>query len=98
MAFEDLVAELERSHSEAQERMSDPSVFSDHRTAAEAGRKLKELEAPYKLAQEWRAAAAGPQGARARPRPPREGAGAAGAGGGARGGGGVARAARAPTP
>jgi peptide chain release factor 1 len=54
VAFEDLVVELERSYAEAQQRMSDPSVFSDHRTAADAGRKLKELEAPYKLAQEWR--------------------------------------------
>jgi peptide chain release factor 1 len=54
VAFEDLVVELERSYAEAQERMSDPSVFSDHRTAADAGRKLKELEGPYKLAQEWR--------------------------------------------
>jgi peptide chain release factor 1 len=54
MAFEDLVSELERSYAEAQGRMSDPSVFSDHRTAADAGRKLKELEGPFKLAQEWR--------------------------------------------
>src|SRR3954469_10931394 len=33
--------------------MSDPSVYNDHREAAEVGRKLKELEGPYKLAQEW---------------------------------------------
>src|SRR3954447_25607561 len=39
---------------EAQERMSDPSVYNDHREAAEVGRRLKDLEAPYKLAQEWR--------------------------------------------
>jgi peptide chain release factor 1 len=58
MAIEDLVTELERSHTEAQERMSDPAVFNDHRTAAEAGRRLKELEGPYKLAQEWREASA----------------------------------------
>jgi peptide chain release factor 1 len=54
--IEDLVLELERSHAEAQERLSDPAVFSDHRTAADAGRRLKELEGPYKLAQAWRAA------------------------------------------
>jgi peptide chain release factor 1 len=36
--------------------MSDPSVYNDHREAAEVGRKLKELEGPYKLAQEWRGA------------------------------------------
>ena len=52
--FEDLVDELERSYREAQERMSDPAVYNDHREAAEVGRRLKELEAPHKLAQEWR--------------------------------------------
>jgi peptide chain release factor 1 len=51
---ENLVAELERSFAEAQERMSDPAVFSDRAAAAEAGRRLKELEGPVKLAQEWR--------------------------------------------
>jgi len=58
MAIEDLVAELERSYMEARDRMSDPAVFNDHRTAADAGRRLKELEGPFKLAQEWRAASA----------------------------------------
>jgi peptide chain release factor 1 len=52
--FENLIAELERSYTEVQERMSDPSVYNDHREAAEVGRRLKELETPYKLAQEWR--------------------------------------------
>ena len=52
--FENLVDELERSYTEVQERMSDPSVYNDHREAAEVGRRLKELETPYKLAQEWR--------------------------------------------
>src|SRR4051812_19015066 len=49
-----LVDELERSYAEAQERMSDPAIFSDRNTAAEAGRRLKDLEGPHKLAQEWR--------------------------------------------
>src|ERR1044072_2674890 len=53
-AFEDLVDELERSYAETQERMSDPAVYNDHREAAEVGRRLKELEGPHKLAQEWR--------------------------------------------
>ena len=53
-AFEQLVEELERSHREAQERMSDPSVYNDHREAAEVGRRLKELEQPSKVAREWR--------------------------------------------
>jgi peptide chain release factor 1 len=57
-AFEDLIAELERSYREVQERMSDPAVYNDHKEAAEVGRRLKELEGPYKLAQEWRATAA----------------------------------------
>src|SRR5919201_340466 len=48
----ELVAELERSYQESQERMSDPAVYNDHREAAEVGRRLKELEAPYKLVQE----------------------------------------------
>jgi peptide chain release factor 1 len=52
--MEDLVGELERSYSETQERMSDPSVYNDHREAAEVGRRLKELEAAHKLALEWR--------------------------------------------
>src|SRR3954453_3092273 len=52
--MEKLVDELERSYTETQERMSDPAVYNDHREAAEIGRRLKELEAPYKLAQEWR--------------------------------------------
>jgi len=51
--IEQLVDELERSYQEAQERMSDPAVYNDHREAAAAGRRLKELEAPHKLAQEW---------------------------------------------
>src|SRR5205809_5330173 len=54
--MEDLVAELERSYQETQERMSNPAVYNDHREAAEVGRRLKELEGPYKLAQEWREA------------------------------------------
>jgi peptide chain release factor 1 len=52
--IDSLVEELERSYQEAQERMSDPAVFSDRNAAAEAGRRLKELEGPYKLACEWR--------------------------------------------
>jgi peptide chain release factor 1 len=54
--FDSLIEDLERSFKEAQERMSDPSVYNDHREAAEVGRKVKELEGPYKLAQEWRSA------------------------------------------
>jgi peptide chain release factor 1 len=52
-AVEHLIQELERSYGEAQERMSDPAVFSDRQAAAEAGRRLKELEAAHKLAEEW---------------------------------------------
>jgi peptide chain release factor 1 len=51
-----LVDELDRSYAEAQERMSDPTVYNDHRQAADAGRRLKELEAPKRLADEWRQA------------------------------------------
>src|SRR5438128_1686917 len=52
--FDNLIDELERSYTELQARMSDPSVYNDHREAADVGRKLKELEGPYKLAQEWK--------------------------------------------
>jgi len=48
-----LVDELERSYREAQERMSDPAVYNDRREAADAGRRLKELEGPHKLALQW---------------------------------------------
>jgi peptide chain release factor 1 len=54
--IDSLVDELERSYRELQERMSDPAVFNDHREAADVGRRLKELEGPYKLAQAWREA------------------------------------------
>src|SRR5216684_130452 len=54
--FDTRIDELERSYREAQERMSESSVYNDHREAAEVGRRLKELEAPYKLVQQLRAA------------------------------------------
>ncbi len=56
--MEQLVDELERNYREAQERMSDPAVYNDHREAAEVGRRLKELETPHKLAERWRSATA----------------------------------------
>jgi peptide chain release factor 1 len=52
--MEPLVDELERSYRETQERLGDPSVYNDHREAAEVGRRAKELEGPVRLAQEWR--------------------------------------------
>src|SRR3990170_2414287 len=57
-AIDQLVDELERSYTEVQERLSDPAVYNDHREAAEVGRRLKELEGPYKLGMEWRQARA----------------------------------------
>src|SRR5436309_4373923 len=54
--IDSLVDELERSYRELQERLSDPAVYNDHREAADVGRRLKELEGPYKLAQEWKQA------------------------------------------
>ena len=55
-ALDALVEELERSYLEPQERQSDPSVYNDHREAAAVGRRLKELEEPYRLAQAWKQA------------------------------------------
>src|SRR5262249_8146863 len=65
--IEQLVEELERNYRETQERLSDPAVYNDHREAAEVGRRLKELEGPYKLAERWRAAFADLDAARADP-------------------------------
>jgi peptide chain release factor 1 len=53
-AIDNLLDELERSYQDLQERMSDPAVYNDRREAAVVGRRLKELEEPYRLAQEWR--------------------------------------------
>jgi peptide chain release factor 1 len=52
--IQQLIEELERTYQEAQGRMSDPAVYNDHKQAAQAGRRLKELEEPHRLAQEWR--------------------------------------------
>jgi peptide chain release factor 1 len=54
--LEALVEEVERSYAETQERMNDPTIYNDHREAAEVGRRLKELENANRLAQEWREA------------------------------------------
>jgi peptide chain release factor 1 len=54
--FDTRIDELERSYREAQSRMSESSVYNDHREAAEVGRRLKELEGAYKLIQELRGA------------------------------------------
>ncbi len=54
--FDSLVEDIERSYRELQDRMSDPSVYDDHHEAADVGRRLKELEAPHRLAQEWKLA------------------------------------------
>ena len=56
--IESLVDELERSYTDLQARLSDPAVYNDHREAADVGRRLKELETPYKLAVAWRGAQA----------------------------------------
>ncbi|MEO5633068.1 peptide chain release factor 1 [Gaiella sp.] len=56
--IEPLVEELERSYTELQARLSDPAVYNDHREAADVGRRLKELETPYKLAVAWQEARA----------------------------------------
>jgi peptide chain release factor 1 len=57
-SLDQLAEELERSHAELQERMANPAVYSDHREAAELGRRLKELEPAVRAAREWRQATA----------------------------------------
>ncbi len=54
--LDNLVDEIERNYAETQARMSDPTLHNDRREAADVGRRLKELEAPHRLAQEWRSA------------------------------------------
>jgi peptide chain release factor 1 len=63
--IEHLVDDLERSYDEAQARMADPSVYGDRAQAADAGRRLKELEVPKRLADAWRQAHADLEDARA---------------------------------
>jgi peptide chain release factor 1 len=63
-AFDELVGELERSYNETLQRQSDPAVYNDHREAAAVGRRLKELEGSYKVAQQWRQAKADLEAAR----------------------------------
>jgi peptide chain release factor 1 len=63
-ALDDLIAELERSYTETRDRLSDPAVYNDHHEAADVGRRLKQLEGPYNLAQEWRQARADLEAAR----------------------------------
>jgi len=58
VALNQLIDELERTHDELQRRMADPAVYSDHREAAELGRRLKELEPAVKAARDWRVARA----------------------------------------
>jgi len=65
--FDNLIDELERSYTDTQQRMSDPSVYNDRREAAEVGRKLKGLEGPFKFAQEGRSAREDLAAARADP-------------------------------
>ncbi len=52
-AIDQLVEELERSYTDLQARLSDPAVYNDHREAADVGRRLKELEAPVRIARAW---------------------------------------------
>jgi peptide chain release factor 1 len=65
--FESRIDELERAYQEAQQRMSEPSVYNDHREAAEVGRRVKELEGAYKLVQELRSVRADLEAAREDP-------------------------------
>ena len=67
MQIDRLVEELERSYAEAQERLADPAVYNDRRQAADAGRRLKELETPKRLADAWRQARADLADARSDP-------------------------------
>jgi len=47
--------------------MSDPAVYNDRREAEDVGRRLKKLDGPYRLAQDWRQARADLDAARSDP-------------------------------
>jgi peptide chain release factor 1 len=66
-SLDELVLELLRNHSAAQERISDPAVYNDPREAADVGRRLKQLEEPVKLALQWQQARADLDAARTDP-------------------------------
>jgi peptide chain release factor 1 len=66
-SIEELLDELERNYRETRDRLADPAVYNDHREAADVGRRLKELETPYKLAERWRSAVADLAAARSDP-------------------------------
>ncbi len=63
--LDDLADELERSYTELQTRIADPSVYNDRREAANVGRRLKELEGATRIARGWRQARADLADARA---------------------------------
>jgi len=65
--IERLVDELDRTYAETQDRLADPAVFNDRVQLAAAGRRLKELESPHRLAEEWRRARADLDDARSDP-------------------------------
>jgi peptide chain release factor 1 len=67
VAIDSLVDDLERSYVEAQERLNDPALYSDRNAAADAGRRLKELEGPHALAVKWRTAREDADAARSDP-------------------------------
>jgi peptide chain release factor 1 len=52
-SIEALIKEVERSYAEAEERMNDPSLYSDRREAADVGRRFKELQVAHELADAW---------------------------------------------
>jgi peptide chain release factor 1 len=54
--IDQLVEDLDRSYHETHDRMSDPTVYNDHREVADVARRLKELERPHRLAHQWRQA------------------------------------------
>jgi peptide chain release factor 1 len=66
-SLEQLIDELERSYADLQERQADPAVYSDHRQAADLGRRLKHLERAHGIARAWREARADVEAAREDP-------------------------------
>ena len=53
-----LVTQIERSFEEAEQKLADPAVLSDHKRLAEVGRTHRRLQEAHELAKRWRAATA----------------------------------------
>ena len=62
--IEGLVERIEARYADVQQQMSDPEVISDRKRYADAGRLFNQLSPAARLAEEWRLARSGEEGAK----------------------------------